>query len=176
MNFCCLFIFLKKWNVFHCCIYQWLCFNIIPRKNKFFFFHLWSRVLDRTMPLYKECLKKSTTWLPLNLSHSCPTLSLRIMGRQILSSSLKKKKKSLEKTLKDKIHATNHSHAVFVTKEVMSSCSSLHPQHFMVQAKNFPPPSRPQEAFCRYSFDGALFMKACCDRMCVCERWSVISE
>lgn len=73
------------------------------------------------------------------------------------------KKKSLEKTLKDKIHATNHSHAIFVTKELMSSCSSLHPQRFMVQAKNFPPPSRLQVAFCRYSFDGTLFMKACCD-------------
>ncbi len=24
----------------------------------FFFFYLWSRVIDRAMPLYKECLKK----------------------------------------------------------------------------------------------------------------------
>lgn len=36
------------------------CFNIIPRKNKFFFFFffLWSRVIDRALLLYKECLKK----------------------------------------------------------------------------------------------------------------------
>lgn len=138
----------------------------LVKTNSFFFnyyYYLWSRVLDRTMPLYKECLKKSTTWLPLNLSHSCPTLPQRIMGQQIL---MLKKKKSLEKTLKDKIHATNHSHAIFVTKELMSSCSSLHPRPFMDQAKNFSPLSRLQVAFWHYSFDGTLFMKTCRDWMC----------
>lgn len=163
--------------MFHCCIYQLLCFNIIPRKNKFFFFFFCGLVLLIVLCLCIKNVWKSTISLPLNLSHSRPASSQRIMGQQILSSHLKQHKKSLEK---DSIFATNHSHAIFVTKELMSSSSSLHPTPFTVQAKNFPPRFRLRVAFWRYAFGGTLRMKMCCDWMCMCvcvwERWSVISE
>lgn len=122
------------------------------------FFFLWSRVIDRAMPLYKECLKKH---------HMTPTEPFTLLPRFVAkdygeASTLLtlKTKKSLEK---DSIFATNHSHAIFVTKELISSSSSLHPTPFMVQAKNFPPQCRLRVAFWRYAFGGTLFMKTCRD-------------
>lgn len=105
-------------------------------KTNSFFFYLWSRVIDRAMPLYKECLKKHhmTPTEPFTLS---PHFVTKDYGAASTLLTLKQRKKSLEKTFKDSIHATNHSHAIFVNKELMSSSSSLQP--FVIQAENFPP-------------------------------------
>lgn len=88
--------------------------------------------------------------------HMTPTEPFALLPRFVpkdygaTNTLLMLKKKALEKTFKDKIHATNHSHAIFVTEEPMSSCSSLRPRPFVVRAKNSPPLCRLQVAFWHY--------------------------
>lgn len=117
------------------------------------------------------CIKnvwKSTTWLPWNVSHSCPTLPQRIMGQQVLSSCLKKKKVTGSKK--------KHLRTQFMQLIIPMPCSWLRnycwgdPRPSMLQAKNFPLPSSSAGGFWHYSFDGTLYKNVSWLNVYVCMR------